>query len=345
MILFRVDGNEIIGLGHIMRCLSIADALQSQGHECVFVTADDKCKGIINQKGFDSIILDSDYNNLEQELDVFSKKITEYVPCLLMIDSYFVTQPYFETLRKQVEIAYIDDVLSFPYSVDILINYNIFSDIDDYRRLYKNSSYVPKMILGTEYVPLRKEFQDCPKRKRVRKIENVFVSTGGADTEHIAIKLINYISDNVDLFNNFTFNFVVGAVNSDLPIINDLAKKIDNINIHCNVENMKELMLSNDVAVSAAGSTLYELCACGVPTITYVLADNQIPAAKAFSEKGFMLYAGDIRNSRNAVEKIFDSFFKIIDDTNKLNMICEIVQKFINGNGAEKIAFRLMEEF
>ena len=95
------------------------------------------------------------------------------------------------------------------------------------------------------------------------------------------------------------FHFLIGAMNQDKKEIEKLAEGMSNAVLHYNVSDMKSLICSCDIAVSAAGSTLYEICACGVPLITYVLADNQYEGAKAFEEKGLALNCGDIRNMDN----------------------------------------------
>ena len=91
------------------------------------------------------------------------------------------------------------------------------------------------------------------------------------------------------------FHFIIGALNPNKATLKKQAARIPNVILHHNVQSMSALMRECDMTIAAAGSTLYELCACGVATVTCVLADNQIPGAQVFASRGLMLNAGDCR--------------------------------------------------
>lgn len=338
MILFRADGNEKIGLGHIMRCLSIAQALRDDGTEARFVAADHRCESIINQKGFECTVFNTDYSDMESELSAFERVIGELKPEIIVIDSYYVTENYLKSIRKQAKTVYIDDVLVFAYPVDILINYNIFSSQADYDELYKRAEEKPRFVLGTDYVPLRGEFSDCDFHNTRKYVKNILISTGGADTNHIALKLLEYLMDNSYEFKGYVFKLIVGSMNADIERIEELARKLPNVELKINVKDMKSLMLKSDLAVSAAGSTLYELCVCCVPTVTYVIADNQLPAAKAFANNGIMVNIGDLRNCENVGELTFNSVLELKNNYIKRKSMVKSAYERINKNGSKKIA-------
>ena len=225
----------------------------------------------------------------------------------------------------------------FAYPVDILINYNIFSSQADYDELYKRAEEKPRFVLGTDYVPLRKEFSDCAYRKPER-VKNILVSTGGADTRHIAVKLLEYLNDNPEKLSDYCLKFIVGSMNRDIEIIKKLSDKLPNVELMIDVKNMKELMRGCDLAVSAAGSTLYELCVCSVPTITYVIADNQLPAARAFEQNGLMVNVGDLRERENVGELIYNSIKELIEDSEKRESMVKSAYELINRDGSKKTA-------
>lgn len=127
MIAIRVEANEYIASGHVMRCLSIADALFSLDEDVVFITADDNAKQVIDKRGFDAIILNSDWNDKEGELGSLIPEIEKLKPGILLIDSYQVTERYLTELHRKVKTAYIDDPNAFDYPTDIVINYSIYA--------------------------------------------------------------------------------------------------------------------------------------------------------------------------------------------------------------------------
>ncbi len=341
MIFFRADGNKTIGTGHIMRCLSIADAFKKHGEQAIFILADDSLKLLVEERGYETVILGTDYIIMSNELDNMKDLIAKHQPHCLFIDSYFVTKEYLISLKELVKTVYIDDLAAFAYPVDILINYNIFAEDIDYSALYKNENVkLPKMLLGLKYVPLREEFANIEKRYVPEKCSNVLISTGGADPIHLALKLAEYVSQNCN--EELTYHFLVGAANTDKEKIESIADSSSNIMIHYNVKNMKELICSCDIAVSAAGSTLYEICACGVPIITYVLADNQIKGARAFEAKGLAVNCGDIREYNSPEKIIFESINVLVERSKQRQDMCTNIGHVVTGFGAETIADMLM---
>lgn len=338
MILFRVDGNSQIGLGHMMRCLSIADALKNRGEDVLFAIADDRCMPLLTQRGYRSAILGTDFADMDGECEQLLKLIGETHPRSVLVDSYYVTDSYLRRLMEKVRLVYLDDQLSFPYPADVLINYNIFSRAEDYERLYKGADIVPQFVLGTEYTPLRAEFSQVTSHEQPDFAKKVLISTGGADSQHIALELIRHIKNDQETFSRFAFTFIIGGANADIELIKALAQDFDQVDLVYNVQNMSQLMLQHDIAVSAAGSTLYELCACGLPTITYVLADNQIPAAKVFGESGIMIDAGDFRQDADFIQHIFAAVAALADDKALRNRMAIAASRVVDGSGADRTA-------
>lgn len=221
-----------------------------------------------------------------------------------------------------------------PFSCDVLLNYNVFARAGDYEKLYEGRAE-PEFLLGTAYAPLREEFLTVEKRKTVDEAENVFVSTGGADSEHLTLELI----DTAMTRQSKVFHFVVGMMNPDKEMIREKAGKSHNIVIHENVQKMAELMESCDVAISAAGSTLYELCAIGIPTLTYVIADNQIPAAREFERRGIMKNCGNIfeLGKETLAKKLIDEAIKLADNKDARIKVSKLMRSLVDGKGADRI--------
>ena len=344
MIIIRADGNAAIGVGHVMRDLSVADALRRRGEDSLFVMADHSLKALVEGRGYEAAVLGTAYNRMECETEPLKAVISQRSPRLILVDSYFVTPDYLRFLRGFSRVAYIDDVMAFAYPVDLLINYNIFADRSEYLRLYSGSGEkTPAMLLGTAYAPLREEFKKIPARYR-EKVSDIFVSSGGADSEHVELRLVKWLNDHCNAFSNVTFHIVVGAVNRDADEIIQRASHSDNIVIHQNVKDMKSLMLSCDIAVSAAGSTLYELCACGLPIVTYVIADNQMAAEREFVKRNIALSAGDIRSNDAFIETLTEQTAGLICDSEKRRRLSDNARSLIDGAGADALAAAIQTE-
>ena len=339
-ILIRADGNEHIGAGHIMRCLSIGKEAKILGVDVSFVTADKSFLSILQYNGFKVYVLDTDYKAMETELDVFLPILIQEKPDAVILDSYYVTPYYMESVKNITKLVYIDDVLAFPYPVDILINYNVYASKTKYLKLYSDKK-IPKMLLGCKYIPLRDEFQKGKAIKIESTVKSILFSAGGSDPERIALRFTENIIAN-ESFSDIVFHIVLGSFEPDSNKIEEISKSNINIVPHRNVSRMSDLMLQCDLAVSAAGSTLYELCACGVPTITYVLADNQLPGATAFSDLGIMVNAGDDRTDGNLIENINDAILCLISNIAIRKLMQSKGMSFVDGNGAKRIVQEIM---
>lgn len=130
MIIFRADGNSKIGSGHVMRCLSIAREA-SKTEDVIFLSADCNFEETIRDAGIAFKTFSTQYDQLEDELPQMHRLLLETNPSALFIDSYFVTERYLLEVKRTCgkigcKLIYIDDLLSFPYPCDYLVNYNIF---------------------------------------------------------------------------------------------------------------------------------------------------------------------------------------------------------------------------
>ena len=337
VIIFRADGIPQIGSGHIMRCLSIADAAREQGIENCFLTAEDFFAAIIRERGFACEVLQTDYRDMDAEQKKLSVILEKYEPESIVADSYFVTPEYLVFLSRFAEVTYIDDLASFAYPVKRVVNYNIYGPDLDYAALYSKAGVpLPQLLLGPHYAPLRRQFQNLPPRAVRQKVQDILVSTGGADAQHIALQLAQYLSGQGSL-EDVQYHFVAGAMNADLPALQAIARQCAAIRVHQNVQNMARLMRQCDLAIAAAGSTLYELCACGVPTVTYAFADNQLLGMRAFEKQGVMVGAGDVRSLHIPLEVITSRVEEVSLNYKNRKRLASKMQRLVDGSGAGRI--------
>lgn len=338
-IYFRTDGNDIIASGHIMRCLSIADACKEAGHEVTFMTADDCCSDLIAQRGYNNIVLHGKWNDLEHESEEMVTLIHTHDIQVLIIDSYYVTEQYLNILSKETKTVYIDDLNAFHYPVDTLIHYSICADKFMYPTQYPDT----KLLLGCRYAPLRMQFRNIEQKIIRVQIKNILITTGGTDAQNIAGELLNRMLVDTD-FEHVSIHVVTGTFCSHQDALRALEKQSKNIFIESNVTNMAALMIESDVAISAGGSTLYELSACGVPTVTYSVADNQLDNVNGFAERDLIKYAGDVRNgTETCVDHIVKAVKYYMHHPEKRTEVSRNLQQLVDGMGSEKIAAHVLE--
>ena len=386
MVVIRADANSKIGMGHVMRCLSVADALLKRREEVLFVTADDTPVPLLTKKGVPYRVLHTDYADMEAELpgllcilqeltqraelpeEVLSRMSSQRKDIAILVDSYYVTEKYLAALKKRITTIYMDDIYAFSYPVDMLINYNIYGEEMGYE---KDAAFADtKLLLGANYVPLREEFSAgagyvqsrkelslgaanvTPAEDRLHQTAEqgrtadggILITTGGSDSFNLAGQLLMEAMK-YDALKEKEYHVVSGSLNPHIGELQALAQKHENIHIHCNVTNMAELMTESEVALSAGGSTLYELCAMGVPVIAFSFAENQERLVQTFVKRGIAQYGGNYRTDGNKmIQNTIAGLQKLCGDEALKTEYRRKALQLVDGRGAERIAEALLSE-
>jgi len=341
MIGIRADANGIIASGHIMRCIAIAEQIENRGESAIFITADHFSDILLDEKGYNHSCLECDWQDKDLELNTLSEFIQERNITILLVDSYQVTKNYLEALHKLVKIAYIDDLYQFEYSVDLLINYAIEVNESAYSG-YSDVSM--KLLLGPKYTPLRKEFQNNNIQIN-SEVKNVMITTGGSDNYHIALRLIKRITK-MNSLDDICVHVIIGGFfdGADVTTLEKLCSDYKNIVMHKDIKNMAEIMLQCDIAVSAGGTTLAELCSCGIPTICFAIASNQQNGINSYGKHGIMSSMGDVRENINAgVDNIISQIELLKNSQNIRMQYSQKARELIDGDGAGRIADRILQ--
>ena len=339
MIVFRADANETVATGHLMRCMTIAEACREKGVECEFWLAEDKETERLRKAGFPYRILESRWNDLEKELPLLErqldgldrqgKKVT-----WLVADSYQATPHYLGKLNERIPVLYIDDMRTQIYPVAAVLQYIPAKEKHPAKQIQKTDKTDTVYLRGLSYAPLRKEFAKPHDGKREKSI---LITTGGTDTYNVAGRLLGECLDK-DVFQEYRFHVIVGNMNSHEAELRRLSEQDTRVCIHKNISNMSDYMHSCELAVSASGTTLLELCACGIPTICFSFADNQMEFAASMDSCGAMRYVGDARKEEN-IEKIICTQLTELAGQEKLQKrLAARMEALVDGKGAERIA-------
>ena len=323
-IAIRADGGSKIGMGHIMRTLVLAKEL-AKTNDVFYICRVDVPISDIYKPGIDKIkkegfsVITINKNNVLEEVNKIEAD-------MLITDSYDVDENYFNETKKMFEYtAYIDDMNLHYFNVDFLINQNINAEDLNYR-----ANDNTKLLLGSKYTMLREEFRNAPKKVIKENVENILITVGGADPNNVTEKILSYIKDL-----NYKLYVVVGPSFNTINELRKYEEENKNIKLHINA-NMYQLMQNCDLAISACGSTLYELCSLGVPTIGVIIADNQI-------EIGNKLHSLGIINNLGWYEHINKGKFlyeldKLIYHMNVRKKMSDLGRNLIDGKGVARVA-------
>lgn len=334
MLYMRVDMNNRIGTGQMMRCLSIADAARTLGEQTTFILADNQAKSLIRRRGHRAIVLRTPWDDKQAEFPVLLKVIREHGVRRIMIDSYQVTPVYLGGLKKHTEVYYMDDLNAFCYPVDGLICYANYWQKLRHQENYENV----KLYLGTQYTPLRDMFSNCGEKEIKAGVESLLLLSGGSDPYDV----LEGILQGIHRERYRKINVICGIYYSKYNQLCKKYKKNENVRIYRGIPDIASYMHEADLAISAGGTTLYELCAMGTPAISYSFTDNQTASLEKFNEDGLISYAGDMRKD-DVIEHIAGYLEYYGQEQNVRQERSLRMQEFVDGKGALRVAEALMD--
>jgi len=327
----RTDASRKIGSGHVMRCLTLADALSELGSKVVFICKDHDSNLIhkITNFGYEvkelSVSSSNDANSQlahaewlggtqEDDAEKTIAAIKSIDVDWMIVDHYAIDESWHKKIRPYANrIFVIDDLGDRKHDCDILMDQNLGATFEKYKDM------VPKdceFLLGTKYALLRPEFTQwrdtsLERRRHVAEPKNILVSLGGVDPQNITTDVINELSKLCALV-DVEVNVVLGGQSPHINAVENAAKKAScKINVHVDSMRMAELMSQADLAIGASGSSSWERCALGLPTISYVIAENQKSIAEELTKNGASIMVMSTRDLSDAVAEIkksLDSF-------------------------------------
>ena len=325
---FRVDTGIGIGSGHFYRCISIADELINLGKKIVFlVKNENEILMHFGSRKIPYIILSS--NSVEDE-------ITECKNCLfniriLIIDLPFHNEVYSKLLSTESNIVIIDDQGNKEICSRMLFNGSIVKEYQNYTS--KNSS--TEFFLGPEFMILRKEFITMREKIRLsnKPIKKILLMFGGTDNEDLTRKILPFF-----LKTNYELDIVLGLSHPHINEIKKLSQKYDNVNVNVAIQDISSLFSKQDVVISSAGITSYELACLGIPSILIPTSPHENPTANELKVGGFGINYGYWDND----------FSKLEDKISRLSnykirkMMFLSGRKIVDGNGLFRVIKKLL---
>lgn len=320
------EGGKNIGFGHITRSISLYQAFEDKGITPEFIVNEDE--SILDS------LSDKRYRvfNWVKEKDYLFNYIKN--ADIVIIDSYLAKRDIYNRISKLVKVpVYIDDGKRLNYPKGIVINSAICAEELDYP---KNNGIT--YLLGAKYTPLRKEFWKVPEKEIKKEIKSVMVTFGGDDMHNITPRVLKLL---IEEFPGLEKNVVIGRSFKNIKEIENLKDNKTKLFYCPNAETMKYIMLESDIAISAAGQTLYELARIGSPTIAVFIAKNQLYNVKGWAKRGFIDYV-EFNKDKNILIKIV-RLFENMKSFEIRNRKSKIGNKFIDGKGSLRILNYLLK--
>ena len=336
-VFFRTDASLEIGHGHVTRCLTLANALRKFGADCNFICKKNKNNLIekIKTEGFNVYeISNLKYQDANQTIKILKKKID-----WLIIDHYKIDKDWEKKLRLYAKkIMVIDDLANRQHDCDLLLDQNL---ILNYKTRYRNIiNKNCKTLLGPQYALLQPEYAKFHKTlpSKTSRVNRILVFFGGSDQFNITeLVILSFLKLNN---NSIKLDVVISINNPYLSKIKLLTKKNKNIKIHNFRSSLASLMIKADISIGACGSTSWERCCLGLPSIVITVAENQKPIAKELHRRGLVRWLGHHNNVDEDI--ILNSMNSIIDQNIQVwSKKCKLVT---NGSGTKKVTSLIFKE-
>ena len=355
-VVFRADASLQMGSGHIMRCLTLADALAETGVRSHFICREHpgNLNEFIRGKGHtvhalqfyqneyfsklndDELLEHASWLTTSQEIDVHESLdiLQQIKPDWLIVDHYALDSQWHTQLRPYCgKIMVIDDLADRQHDCDVLLDQTYGRNEEDY------ASVVPKnckCLCGAQYALLRPEFSKWREyslnRRQEGKLEQLLINLGGVDKDNVTTRILSSLALNRSILaKNFKINVILGA---SAPWIMQVRKEAERMpwptSVDVGVGNMAEHIAKSDLVIGGAGSTSWERCCLGVPTIMIVLAKNQMKIAKnLFNSKAVLILE---------LNKLETQLIELLEKiTPNLLLMSASASAITNGTGCSKV--------
>ncbi len=349
----RTDAGTKIGTGHVMRCITLAESLKKRFREIFFVSnqipgnmsdyVESMGYKVYRIRGYTHIEgqkLQSSMLRKHIENDVSQcRKVIEphkNAKSWLLVDHYGIDHRWENGIRNQVEkIIVIDDLANRKHICDVLIDQNFYKNM---KRRY--DGLVPKncmQMVGPRYALLRPEFKIARKKlKRKNKLHHILISFGGSDVTNQTAKVLRALKS-LDL--KYKVDVVVGSSNPHKNSVKRLCSSMPSTSFHYQTNNIAKLMVCADLAVGGGGSTTWERCCLGLPSIVSILSKNQQQLTEDVAEIGCVINLGQVANL--AQHDYADAIKGI--DVKILQKMSKKCLSLVDGNGATRVTNKIFQ--
>jgi UDP-2,4-diacetamido-2,4,6-trideoxy-beta-L-altropyranose hydrolase len=360
---FRVDASLQIGTGHVMRCLALASVLQQRGARCHFIgrELDGHLLERIASSGHavhrlapapaaaadPAARADTDAlahaHWLQADWRVDARQTAQVLQTLgpdwLVVDHYALDERW-EAGQGAVRRLVIDDLADRRHACELLLDANLGRVPADY------ATRVPAgcgLLLGPRHALLRPEFAQLRAsslaRRRTAPLGHILVTMGGVDAPDATGEVLRALkAAPQQLPAQCRLTVVMGTAAPRLAAVRALAATLPwPVEVMVDSPQLAQRMADSDVCIGAAGTTAWERCCLGVPTVLLALADNQRPGARALQAAGAATLLGSVQ----AIRDELPGALQALRDDGARRAMSERAAALTEGTGCEQLARQL----
>ena len=359
---FRADASVQIGTGHVMRCLTLAEEFRRQGHQCRFICRahEGHLGEFIISRGFGLDLLE----NPATEMPVDATNVTAHAAWLgvgweqdakealevlarhsadwLVVDHYALDARWEREVALVVgQILVIDDLADRDHECAVLLDQNLGREASDYDQRVPDECI---RMIGPRFALLRPEFarlrESSSPRQRNSKPQRILISLGGVDRANATGLVLTALSETI-LPPETELDIVMGGAAPYLEEVRQQALQPQfKALVSVNVQDMAARMRQADFSIGAAGSTSWERCCLGLPSITVILAENQRLIGEALEKKGCAILVEE----RNIAKDLSTIVNRLMTSSMELEKLANSAENVCDGYGCARLVTEMMRK-
>ena len=341
LLIIRADATPEIGTGHLMRSMALAHSWRARSGEVLFITCCQSQDLLRRMADIARQVVPIDRIHPDPaDWEKTSQVLGALGDAWVVLDGYHFDLEYQKKIRALGKrLLVIDDTAHLDhYEADIVLNQNINAE----SLSYSTASFT-RRLLGNRFILLRPEFVDhlTIKRKSPKVARRLLVTLGGGDSDNLTLKVMQALEKiNID---GFEALIVVGSANPHLQQlqIEGSRSKLP-LQVIDNVHNMAEQMAWADFAVSAGGSTCWELAYMGVPALVITIADNQLAVVRGLEKAGVVVDLGWGHDLSSAI--LLRAVQNLAMDTDKRSQMKRCGRALADGKGTQRVLTGMMAQ-
>ena len=346
-VVIRVDASLEMGMGHLVRCISLANALAQGGTEVFFLmrTHAAGLAALIEGSGHKARFLPDPASSnttshwLPTSWQHDAEQTLEEIGRIgradwLIVDHYALDARWERIQRDRVpRILVIDDVADRPHDCDILLDQNLVAAMETRYRALLPAACRP--LLGPGFALLRHDFAEQRKAMAVRdgEIRRIFICYGGSDPTNETAKALGAIKHLST--SSLAVDVAIGLSNPHCDSVSALCRELPRAELFRGAGNMAELMVRADLAIGAGGVMNWERCCLALPTIAMDIAANQLGSLTELANRGALIYLGSAKAVPAA--KIADLIQSCLDNPARVRRMGEIAAAQVDGEGCDRV--------
>jgi len=336
IVIIRADANSGIGLGHVARCLSLAEALAVFGCRVIMVSASalpvvllSKAKGVVECR----VLIEH-----EDESQAFFDTIGSEIPDWVVVDSYSIDARWHSVVRRKFgcRLLVIDDLADRPLAADIVVDHNLSRD---YQVKYRDIATPSTRILsGPTYALISSDYAAVKPREPSAVVRSVGIFLGGTDPIGLSGELLRICR--TDAAFDGEIELVSTSANDHLDGLRRACEGSLNVTLSIDLPDLIDFYQRHDVYIGAGGGSTWERCRCGVPALVVGVADNQRVVIEALGSLGAAICV--FWRGPSALAEIGAGLRRILTDHQLRKKMVAASLDLVDGNGALRIAAAMM---